>query len=178
MFVSRQPSALESEGVRYRSPRIADAASVHGLVDRCKPLDLNSPYAYLLLCAHFAETCAVGDAKGSILGFVGGYLKPSARSVFFVWQIAVSQDARGRGVGKRLLQEVLARQVCENVRYLETTVTPSNDSSRALFESFARSKHADCVETTLFRSEDFGAHDHDEERLLRIGPLRYAGREE
>ena len=32
------------------SPRVADAHAIHSLVAACRPLDLNSTYAYLLLC--------------------------------------------------------------------------------------------------------------------------------
>jgi len=166
------PSVQTSIAIRFRRPQVGDAASVHALVESCKPLDLNSQYAYLLLCSHFAETCAVGEANGSLLGFLGGYLKPGDDSVLFVWQVAVNQRARGQGVGTSLLREVLDRPGCRSVRSIETTVTPSNQPSRALFHSFARARDADCVETPLFRREDFGSNGHEEEQLLRIGPLK------
>jgi L-2,4-diaminobutyric acid acetyltransferase len=168
-----RPTRQTSIEALYRRPRVADAASVHALVESCKPLDLNSPYAYLLLCSHFYETCAVGEASGSLLGFISGYLKPDDRSVLFVWQVAVSRQARGQGVGTRLLHELLNRPACSGVSFLETTVTPSNAPSRAMFRSFARARHADCIETALFQREDFGdnGHEHEEEQLLRIGPL-------
>jgi L-2,4-diaminobutyric acid acetyltransferase len=172
MLVSGPPTSVSTlSAVRCRRPRAADAASVHELVSECKPLDLNSPYAYLLLCTHFADTSAIAEADGMLLGFVGGYLKPGDSSVIFIWQIAVSEAARGRGVGKRLLRELLDRPGCRHVRHLETTITPSNEASWVLFRSFARTVHADCSQTTLFRSEDFGEHDHEEEQLLRIGPV-------
>ena len=47
----------------------------------------------------------------------------------------------------------------------------ANEASWVLFRSFARTRHADCSQTTLFRKEDFGGHDHEEEQLLRIGPV-------
>ena len=40
-------------------PAVGDAKAIHALVGSCPPLDLNSTYAYLLLCAHFAETCVI-----------------------------------------------------------------------------------------------------------------------
>lgn len=160
--------------VRYRRPQLSDAASVHSLVSDCKPLDLNSPYAYLLLCTHFSETSAVAAADGKPLGFVGGYLKPSHPSVLFVWQIAVSREARGRGIGTRLLEDVLDRPTCRHVRYLEATITPSNEASWVLFRSLARARHARTSERPLFRTADFGGN-HEEEQLLRIGPFAGSG---
>ena len=158
--------------VRCDRPTAADAPAVHTLIRECPPLDLNSPYAYLLLCTHFADTSAVAVADGSLLGFAGGYLKPDDRSVLFIWQIAVSPEARGRGLGHDLLQELLDRPACRTVRHLETTITPSNEASWALFRSFARARRADCRESVLFGREHFAGRDHEEERLLRITPVR------
>src|SRR5690606_18810370 len=131
-------------------------------------------YAYLLLCTHFADTCAIADAAGDAVGFVGGYLKPSDPSVLFVWQIGVDPVARRHGVAARLLQEVLARPACRGVRYLEATVTPSNAASRRLFHSLARVTRATCHETPFFLREHF-AGEHEQEHLLRIGPLKGPG---
>ena len=160
---------------RYRRPQRSDAAQVHALVAGCAPLDLNSPYAYLLLCTHFSETSAIAETGGGPLGFVGGYLKPSEPSVLFIWQIAVSRDARGDGVGVGLLQEVLGRPACGHVRHLEATITPSNEASWKLFRSLARARGAPCHETPMFGKDDFGGGNHEEEQLLRVGPFAGPG---
>ncbi|MPY87445.1 MAG: diaminobutyrate acetyltransferase [Luteitalea sp.] len=169
--MTRADATLTLPQVTYRPPRLADAVRVHALVDACKPLDVNSRYAYMLLCTHFAATSAIAEQGRDVVGFVSGYLEPSARAVLFIWQVAVSPSTRGRGVGKRLLQEVLNRPACRDVQYLETTITPSNEASWVLFRSVARDRHADYRQSAWFRSEDFGSEDHEEEVLLRIGPL-------
>ncbi|MGH9161150.1 MAG: diaminobutyrate acetyltransferase [Vicinamibacteraceae bacterium] len=157
--------------VRYRPPRLADAAQVHALVAACKPLDLNSVYAYMLLCTHFADTCAIAEQDGRAVGFVSGYLEPPTSGVLFIWQVAVSAGVRGRGVAKRLLEDILGRPACHRVQHLETTITPSNEASWALFRALARDRGTDVHDGVLFRREDFGTDDHEEERLVRIGPF-------
>jgi L-2,4-diaminobutyric acid acetyltransferase len=59
-----------------RKPTPADAADIHALVEECKPLDVNSTYAYLLLCSHFASTCIVAEDGRGLAGFISGYCKP------------------------------------------------------------------------------------------------------
>lgn len=162
----------KATAVVYRKPTLADAAAVHALIDECKPLDLNSTYSYMLLCTHFADTCAIAEQQGSLLGFLSGYRKPGDDSVLFVWQVAVSSRARGKGVASGLLQEVLGRPEQAAVRHLEATISPSNSASWSLFESFAKKRGASCATQTLFQEEDFGGQGHEEERLLRIGPLK------
>jgi L-2,4-diaminobutyric acid acetyltransferase len=157
--------------ITLRSPRPADGRRVHALVAACAPLDLNSTYAYLLLCTYFADTSAVAEQDGALVGFVSGFRRPDAPDTLFVWQVAVSAEARGHGVGGRLLRAVLDRAALADVRHVETTINPSNDASWALFRRLARERGAGCSERTLFGREDFGPDAHEDERLLRIGPL-------
>jgi len=156
----------------YRAPRKSEAGAIHALVASCKPLDLNSTYAYLLLCTHFAATCAVVEEGAEILGFVSGYLKPAEPATLFIWQVAVGPNARGRGLAKAMLNEILSRPSCRGVTSLEATVSPSNQPSRNLFESLAREHQAACSWSALFQPADFGEQLHEEEQLLRISPLR------
>jgi len=155
-----------------RRPTQADAAGLYTLVEACRPLDLNSRYAYLLLATHFSATCALAEVDTGPVGFVAAYLKPSDLAVLFVWQVAVHPHMRGRRLAGRLLDDVLDRPECAAVRYLEATITPSNEASWKLFRAFAQAREAVCRETAMFTEADFGASGHEREQLLRIGPLR------
>ena len=106
-----------------------------------------------------------------MVGFLSSYLKPADESTMFVWQVAVSPSARSLGVGRGLLEAALARPAAASARCLETTITPSNAPSWALFRSFARRHGAQCEDQPFFLEKDFGAEEHEAERLLRISPL-------
>ncbi len=153
-----------------------DGAAIWDLVCRSKPLDENSCYAYLLLCEHFADTCVVAERDGTVIGFISAYLPPKAVDTVFVWQVAVDASARGMGVAGAMLKRVLASDACRRVRYLETTVSPSNTASRALFHRLATRLETKCVERALFTSDQFGGENHEDEVLFRIGPMGPGGR--
>lgn len=157
--------------VQCRPPETGDAMRMHALVDACASLDLNSPYAYLLLCTHFRNTCVVAEREGMLVGFLAGYRPPDACDTLFVWQVAVAGAARGLGLGSRLLDAVLAQPACRDVAYVEASITPSNAASWALFRALARRRDAACHTRPLFTRQDFGALAHEEEQLLRIGPF-------
>jgi L-2,4-diaminobutyric acid acetyltransferase len=70
-----------------------------------------------------------------------------------------------------MLEELLARDQTASVRYLETTVSPSNQASRRMFASLARDRGVALEEQALFTPTMFGGADHEAERLLRIGPF-------
>jgi L-2,4-diaminobutyric acid acetyltransferase len=141
-------------------------------VDACKPLDLNSRYAYLLLCEHFADTCVTASAGECVVGFVSAYKPPAQDRTIFVWQVAVDAQARSQGVAKQMLRELLARPAARACEYLETTVSPSNTASRRLFHSLARELGARVNEELLFAEGHFGGEDHECEMLIRIGPFQ------
>ncbi|MBI1353031.1 MAG: diaminobutyrate acetyltransferase [Acidobacteria bacterium] len=170
--MSKRNAKATASAVVYRKPQLADAAAIHALIDACKPLDLNSVYAYLLLCEHFSETCVVAEHEGRVAGFLSAYLKPADPTTMFVWQVAVGESVRGHGVGRALLAELLARPGAAGADRLETTITPSNAPSWALFRSFARRIGAGCEDRALFHDHQFGGEGHEEERLLQISPLR------
>jgi L-2,4-diaminobutyric acid acetyltransferase len=154
-----------------REPSLRDAAPVWRLVRDSGVLDLNSPYAYLLLCSDFAPTSVVAEAAGRIEGFVGAYRPPPRPESVFVWQVVTAREVQSRGLGSRLLDAVLDRPACRGVRFLEATVTPSNQPSRALFRGLARRRGVPCVEELAFGSELFPGPGHEEEVRFRIGPL-------
>ena len=153
------------------APCVRDGAAIHALVAACPPLDLNSIYAYLLLCEHFAPTCVRAVVEESTVGFVSAYLPPQREEVVFVWQVAVAAEQRGRGLAGAMLRELMARPATAGCRYLETTVSPSNAASRSVFHRLAREFGAAVAEHTLFDAEDFGGECHERETLIRIGPI-------
>lgn len=152
-------------------PRLAHGASIHRLVTECKPLDVNSRYAYLILCEHFFDTCVIAESASALVGFVSAYHPPRHTDTIFVWQVAVSPNMRGRNVAGRMLRELLARSSARACRYLETTVSPSNTASRRLFLGLARELAAPVQETLLFGEREFGEERHEREMLIRIGPF-------
>lgn len=159
------------DGTHIRQPERGDAAAMLALVEESGVLEPNTCYAYLLVCTHFADTSIAAVNGDELRGFIAGYLIPERPDTVFVWQIGVAAAARGAGLGKRMLLELVRSPGCENVRFLETTVTPSNEPSQGLFRSFAREVDAPCNEGPGFEVEDFGESGHESETLFRIGPF-------
>lgn len=158
----------------FRSVRVEDAAAIWRLVRDSGVLDLNSPYTYLLLCRHHQRTCLVAEEAGEVVGFITAYVPPASPDVIFVWQVGVAASHRRRGLGRRLVHQLLDR--CPQARFLEATVTPSNQSSLGLFRSVAADREARFAVQSGFAASDFPpeASAHEQEDLIRIGPLTAA----
>ncbi len=162
-----EPSELE-----MRSPRRADAASIHRLVRESESLEANSLYAYLLICRDFSQTSLVACDREGLLGFVAGYRLPEKPEAVFVWQIGVARRARRRGVAKKMLARLCEAERARGTRYLEATVAPSNAPSRGLFQSLAESLSTPLQILPGFTIDEFGDEPHEAEELIRIGPLQ------
>lgn len=154
-----------------RAPVSTDGAQVHNLVAHCPPLDPNSLYCNLLQCTHFASTSVAADINQELAGFISGYLKPEQPDTLFIWQVAVSESARGRGLASRMLYHILDRIDGQNVHWLETTITEANAPSWALFQSLAAKLDTDFQSSVLFDKQSHFNDKHESELLVRIGPF-------
>ncbi len=154
------------------APPVADdAAEIHALIAACPPLDGNSLYANLIQCTHFAASCAVARLNGKVVGWISGHRPPGREDTYFLWQVAVHPDARGTGLPKLLLRQILDRPEQTNVRQIETSITRANEASWALFRSIAKWLGAPMADTTWFDRDQHLAGAHDSEFLVTIGPF-------
>ncbi|GGX75227.1 diaminobutyrate acetyltransferase [Streptomyces fructofermentans] len=162
------------EGLRIDRPNLVDGAALWRIAKDSGTLDLNSSYSYLLWCRDFAGTSAVARAAdGRPVAFVTGYRRPDRPRTLLVWQVAVDEAHRGRGLAGALL-DGLTRRIAgsDGLTAVETTITPGNTASERLFTSYAARHGARVERDVLFDAAHFpdGAP-HDPEVLYRIGPL-------
>ena len=165
------PASAAADHIVLRLPQRDDGADLHDLIARCPPLDLNSRYAYLLLCEHHAATCVVAQVSGELAGAITAYIPPTQPDTLFIWQVAVAPAMQGQRLGSRMLDHLAARcALSHGFRRIETTISPSNLGSRKLFSSYARRHHAGIEVKPFLGSSDFGKGRHEEEWLYQIGP--------
>lgn len=165
------------EQPQFRLPTAEDGARVWELVAACPPLDQNSLYCNLLQCTDFADTCVLAELNGEAVGWISGYRPPNDRETFFIWQVAVHEKARGTGLARSMVGELLARASARGVANVKTTITPDNEASWGLFRSIARHLSAPFVSEAWFEQDKHFGGRHDTEHLVTIGPFgAFAGR--
>ena len=164
----------DAASITLRQPVSTDGPAISRLIAACPPLDTNSAYCGLLQCTHFAQTCVVAERDGVVFGWVSGYRVPSAPEQFFVWQVAVAQEARGLGLAQRMIGDLLARPSAKGVTHIIATVTPDNAASWALFEGLARRWGCALSKTPHFERDAHFAGAHATEWQAKIGPLSAA----
>lgn len=152
-------------------PTKEDGAAVWGLIEHTGVLDLNSSYSYLLWCEVFSDTSITVVSDEETVGFISGFIHPEKPNTLFIWQVAVHESERGRGLGTKMLRQLLNRQSCASVEYIEATVSPSNTASQRLFKGLASKLDTNCKIGDYFSSADFPKSGHEDELLFKIGPI-------
>lgn len=152
----------------FRLPEISDGIRLWEIARDTEVLDLNSSYAYVLWCRDFSNTSVVVTVDDRVVGFVSGYIRQSSPSTLFVWQVAVDADQRGKKLALRMLDWLLDHVSSQGVTHLETTISPDNTASQALFTSLARNRDTDIRRTDLFGPEVF-PDSHEAENLYTVG---------
>ncbi|AOM82996.1 diaminobutyrate acetyltransferase [Salisediminibacterium beveridgei] len=153
----------------FQHPTKYDGKGMWELVKRTN-LDLNSAYKYLMMAKYFSDTCVVVKEDDELVGFITGFIEPDKPDTVFVWQVGVDASQRGRGIASRMLDALLESPSCENVKYLEATITDDNKASQKLFRGLARKRDTSCEVFETFPEEAF-PEGHDAEFTYRIGPF-------
>lgn len=160
-----------NSSILFRIPQKKDAKRIVDLIKIGGTLDLNSEYLYLLQTTHFNETCCVAVCEDEIIGFVSGYLVPNEEEKLFIWQVAVSSKFRGQNLAKQIIMDIFNRNnLKKQIKYILSTVSPSNKSSQRVFEKVSIDFDTDIKSKTLFSLNDF-IDAHEEEVQYLIGPI-------
>jgi L-2,4-diaminobutyric acid acetyltransferase len=78
---------------------------------------------------------------------------------------------RGQGLALRMLLALTARVAAQGVRFIETTISPSNAASQALFLKAFNQLGISHSTSVLFSRQQHFAGLHEDEVLYRAGPL-------
>lgn len=173
-FATEAPVQTRSAQPSLRKPQATDGEAIWRLVRACKPLDENSLYANLIQAEHFRDTSVVAERNGEIVGWISGHMIPN-EDAYFVWQVAVSPDARGLGLGRRMLRALIAREEIAQARSLKTTITKDNAASWALFRSLARRLGGTLSDAPHYRRNIHFGGRHDTEHMVTITLPQRAG---
>lgn len=124
-----------------RTCKETDIATVRHFVSLCKPLGVHTGYTYWMLFRFFGESCFVMEENGKAVGYISGMKSDTFPYVFFVWQIGVAQECRGKGYSYLLLEKAATAAKQLGCTALQFTIEPDNEASLGAFRGFAQKKN-------------------------------------
>ncbi|MEA1885690.1 MAG: GNAT family N-acetyltransferase [Bacteroidota bacterium] len=119
-----------------------DFLKIHQLAGEIDGIVQHPGHVYKIMADHFGDTFFIAreeneDNEIEILGFMMGFVSRKMKGELFVWQIAVSDNAQGKGIGSKLLQHTIDYAIKANdCNAVIATVETDNRPSQKLFEKF------------------------------------------
>ncbi len=126
--------------MEIRTCKEDDIAKVRHFVSLCKPLGVHTGYTYWMLFRFFGESCFLMEENGKFIGYVSGMKSNTFPHVFFLWQIGVAQERRGKSYAYHLLEKVVEAAKGLGCTAIQFTIEPDNEASLGAFSGFAQ-KH-------------------------------------
>jgi ribosomal-protein-alanine N-acetyltransferase len=119
--------------ITLRAMRWPDIEAVHAIEAAVFDIDPWSAEQFWGELAQPTRAYVVAESAGTIVGYAGAYLLPPDADV---QTIAVSGSAQGRGVGRMLLEELIAIAVRHECSQLLLEVRSDNVSALGMYERF------------------------------------------
>lgn len=126
--------------MEIRPMKEKDIAQIRELVSFCKPLDLHTAFTYWILSEYFSNTCLVLEDKASIVGYTAGLKSSAKKGIFYLWQIGLMPEYRGKGFFDLLLDKVIGEIKKMGCHFLEFSVLSDNYQSINAFSRYAKNK--------------------------------------
>ena len=159
------------QNIQIKNPDSDYGYQISELIKNSPPLDLNSTYLYFIQSHYFNKTCAIAvNEVDRVIGFVSGFQDPRKKDTLFIWQVAISKDARGNGLASKLIHFIL--QEHPHMQFIETTITKDNTSSISLFNKISQELNTNIIEEPFLDKTKHFLNQHDSENLFRIGPFK------
>lgn len=107
------------------------------LLDKGRPYVLpHHDYVYWMMEEYFYSSNYVVSEDNKIIGFICA-LPSIDKQSYFIWQIVVDKDYRGKKVATKLVNQLIHEAKLQGFHKLELTINCDNKASYNLFERVA-----------------------------------------
>lgn len=114
-----------------------DAALLKSLATECQPLLVNGVYVNIFLAKYFGNSCFILELDKKPIGFISGLKGSVDPTVFFLWQMGLAQDQRGKSYSTLLIERVFKAAKELNCKKVQFSIAPTIDASFHAFSRFA-----------------------------------------
>ena len=110
---------------------------VQTLLGDCTPYVLpHHPYVYWIMNIYYPSLCYVARENNKAAGFVCA-LHSVEKDCIFIWQLAVGNSHRRKGVAEMLCDEIIKYANKHKISSVQTTINDNNTASVKFFTKFA-----------------------------------------
>ena len=100
--------SFRQNAIHIRDARAEDILGIVALIGTCAPyLGKHGSYLYLIYTRYYGETCSFAVEDGLIVGWCS--VLPVKAGCYFLHQLGIAPEARGRGVAFALFSHILTK---------------------------------------------------------------------
>lgn len=130
----------DTDKTTVREFKVEDAEDLRKLADACQPLLVNGVYVNIFLAKYFGNSCFIMELEGKPIGFVSGFKSTTDPKIFFLWQLGLLPEFRGKGLSTPLIHRVFEAAKKLNCEKAQFSISPTIDSSFHAFSNYAKKK--------------------------------------
>ena len=124
--------------MQIRNCTTSDVDKIRQFVNSCKPLTLHTAYTYWVMFNYLSEGCFVMEEDEKAVGYASGVKSSTEEDVFFMWQIGIAEEFRGKGLSQVLIEKIVNVAKKQNCNILQLTIEPDNEASFSTFNNYAK----------------------------------------
>ncbi|MHA1146295.1 MAG: GNAT family N-acetyltransferase [Candidatus Helarchaeota archaeon] len=120
-----------------RNVRVKDKFDIEILAQNCAPLVRSSvvgTYEFLARC--FQNTFFVYEENSKLLGYIVGFPNTAVKGEFWIYQICVNNEFRGKHVGSKLFEAIVSQVRKEGYTRMRSHLRFDNEHSLNIHKKF------------------------------------------
>ncbi len=120
-----------------RNADVEDKVAVFELAQSCIPwlrASVVGTYEFFARC--FRNTFFVYEENNKIIGYLVGFPNTAVKGEFWIYQIGMYEEHRGKGIGSKLFARMVEQVKSEGYNSMRSHFKFKNKHSRALHEKF------------------------------------------
>ncbi|MFO7923048.1 MAG: GNAT family N-acetyltransferase [Bacteroidales bacterium] len=111
-----------------------DIPEIHRLIGRLEGLVQHPVHFYKIMFNYFGNSFFIVKEAGRVIGFTWGFISQTDKDIFFLWQIGVSEEFRGKNLAQKLIGKLIEFAKKNNCKKIHATVETGNVGSWKMFE--------------------------------------------
>lgn len=122
------------EKMKITNPTENDIEKIHRLIGELEGLVQHPLHFYNIMVRYFGNSFFVAKKGDRLIGFVWGFISQTNREIFFLWQIGVAKDFRGKNTAQQLIRRLMDFAGENGCKKIHATVETGNIASWKMFE--------------------------------------------
>lgn len=116
------------------NPSDHDYVEIHEFIVGMDGLEQYPVHFYKIMVHYFGNSFFLVRQEHRIVGLAWGITSQKNKDIFFLWQIGVLPEFRGRNIARLLMDKVIEFAAEQSCKKIHTTTEPSNVPSWKLFD--------------------------------------------